>query len=178
MNDLNEKTCIACSQLIHQDARKCPHCRSWQYGKYVGWFHPTTMTVLALVLGCAILLPAGSIMYDVLHARGTSYESSDSISIVDSKVYYSEQKEGFYVSCIGTLRNNSDVAWENLHFEVRFFDSAGKLIDTLSDYYYSLVVRPHAEGAFRVHGRADKPADKYVTHKAEATWARDVRRSL
>jgi hypothetical protein len=65
----------------------------------------------------------------------------------------------------------------NLHFQVRFFNSTGELIDTLSDSDYSLVAQPHAETTFRVRGRADKPADQYVTHKVEVTWAKDSRAS-
>jgi len=101
----------------------------------------------------------------------------DSFSVVESKVHYGVEKDIPWVSCIGTIRNNTDTTWENLHFQVRFFNSAGQLIDTLSDSDYSLVAQPHSEATFRVRGRADKTADQYVTHKIEVTWAKDARGS-
>jgi hypothetical protein len=141
---------------------------------YTGWFHPVTWVALILVFGGLMVLPMASIMYDVFH-KGAVFQPSESISVVESTLHYSEQKDYPYISCIGTLRNHTEVAWEDLHFEARFFNSAGQLIDTLSDHDYSLVLRPHSEAAFRVRGRADKSADQYATHKVEVTWAKDAR---
>src|SRR6266404_9129222 len=109
MDDQSEKPCLACGQSIRQNARKCPHCCSWQYRMYTGWFHPATWTVLILVFGVMVLIPVGSIIHDIFHKRAIAYEPSRSISVVDSKVHYGEQKDCPYVSCIGTLRNNTDV---------------------------------------------------------------------
>ena len=171
----NEKLCIACGQPILESAKKCPHCRSWQYRMYTGWFHPGTWIALIVVFGGMMLIPMGSILYDMSHKRSSEFHASESLSVVESKVHYGVEKDTPYVSCIGTIRNHTDTAWEDLHFQVRFFDSAGQLIDTLSDSDYSLVAQPRSEATFRVRGRADKAADQYVTHKVEVTWAKDAR---
>lgn len=175
MSAQNEKACIACGQPILESAKKCPHCLSWQYRMYRRWFHPATWIALIVIFGGIVLIPMGSVLYDLSHKGSSQFRPSESLSVVESKVHYGIEKDVPYVSCIGTIRNNTDTAWEDLHFQVRFFDSAGQLIDTLSDSEYSLVARPHSEGAFRVRGRADKPADQYVTHKVEVTWAKDAR---
>jgi len=144
---------------------------------YTAWFHPATWIALIILFGGILLIPMGSILYDVQHKRGSEFRPSEAFSVVDSKVHYGVEKDIPHVSCIGTIRNNSDTTWENLHFQVRFFNSAGQLIDTLSDSDYALVVQAHSEGTFRVRGQADKSADQYVTHKIEVTWARDARSS-
>jgi hypothetical protein len=175
MSNEAEKHCIACGQPILAHARKCPHCRSWQYRMYTAWFHPATWIALILILGGLMLIPMGSIFYEEFYKRGTAFQHSASISVVESKIHYGVEKESAYISCIGTLRNRSDVTWQELHFQVRFFDASGALIDTLSDHDYSLVLLPHSDAPFRVRGRADKTADQYVSHKVEVTWAKDAR---
>lgn len=142
---------------------------------YTAWFHPATWIALIVVIGAMFPIPMGSILYDLPRKPSSAFRPSESFSIVESKVHYGIEKDIPNVSCIGTIRNNTDTAWEDLHFQVRFFNLAGQLIDTLSDSDYSLVVQPHSEGAFRVRGLADKSADQYATHKVEVTWAKDAR---
>lgn len=74
---------------------------------------------------------------------------------------YGKDDCGSYISVIGKLRNDTDIAWENVYFEARFYDTNNKLIDTISDNNHDLVVLPNADGAFRVRGRADKPEQSY-----------------
>jgi len=177
MNAQNERPCIACGQPILEGAKKCFHCRSWQYRMYTAWFHPATWIALIVVFGGMLLIPMGSILYDLPHKRSSEFRPSESFSVIESKVHYGVEKDIPHVSCIGTIRNNTDTAWEDIRFQVRFSNSAGQLIDTLSDSDYSLFVQPHSDATFRVRGLADKSADQYVTHKVEVTCAKDARRS-
>ncbi|HWW01246.1 MAG TPA: hypothetical protein VNZ64_16235 [Candidatus Acidoferrum sp.] len=144
---------------------------------YTAWFHPATWIALIVLFGVMMLIPMGSILYDLPHKRNPEFRPSESFSVVESKVHYGIEKDIPHVSCIGTIRNNTGTAWEDLHFQVRFFNSAGQLVDTLSDSDYSLVVQPHSEMTFRVRGLADKSADQYVTHKIQVIWAKEAHAS-
>jgi len=141
---------------------------------YTAWFHPATWIALLFIFAAMMLIPLGSLFYEVFYKRGVTSQHSASISVVESKSHYRVEKEIAYVSCIGTLTNTSDVSWENLHFQVSFYNSSGEMIDTLADHDYSLVLLPHSGAPFRIRGRADKTADQYVRHKVEVTWAKDA----
>ena len=127
----------------------------------MGWFHPATWIGFAIVFGVILLLPLGLVVFEELPKSGAEFRPAESIAILESRVHYGVERDTPYVSCIGTLSNTTDTVWEDLHFEVRFLDGNGELIDTLSDSDYSLVVQPHSEATFRVRGRADKPANKH-----------------
>lgn len=103
-------------------------------------------------------------------AQDVSFQ--DSLKIVDSKIHYSTNKnEANLISCIGTLENLSNKSWNELVFEVQYFNSENQLIDTTSEYDYSITIPAHDTIAFRVTGHAIHEASDYQAHKVRITSA-------
>jgi hypothetical protein len=98
------------------------------------------------------------------------------VVITNSKVTYSKEADGNYVSTIGTLKNEGNLKWSPLHLEVQYFNQAGNLIDTQADKNYQLILLPHTEHSFRLRDRADKPESEYATHKVYLREAEDASR--
>ena len=168
-----EKVCIACGQPIRNNSKKCPHCRAWQYRLYTACFHPATWGTLVLLVGGMLLFPMTMLINDISQKGVGEASLSKSIQVVESNLHFSEKKDGRpFISCIGKLRNTSDVSWSSLHFVLTCFNSSSQLVDTLADHDYALVLGPRSEVAFRVRGQADKTSDQYVTHKLEVVSAR------
>jgi len=96
--------------------------------------------------------------------------------VVETEMHYGKLDENSYVSVLGKLQNESDLTWQNVRFEVRFFDANHHLIDTISYSDYSLVVLAHRDSAFRVRGRADKSKEVYDHFEIDIKDAREVKR--
>lgn len=120
-----------------------------------------------------LLAPTALFLLLVVHpvfAQDVSFQ--DSLTIVDSKIHYSANKnEAHLISCIGTVENHSNKSWNELVFEVQYFNSEDQLIDTTSEYDYSIVIPAHDTIAFRVTGHAIHEASEYQTHKVRITSA-------
>ncbi|MBF0551197.1 MAG: hypothetical protein HQK60_11745 [Deltaproteobacteria bacterium] len=90
----------------------------------------------------------------------------DPVSILKvSDTTFSHSKENGYniITTIGTIKNPSNIRICELVVEVKYFDQAKKLIDTVTQPLYGIVVPPAREVGFRVRDRADKPMDAYIS---------------
>jgi hypothetical protein len=174
MNQGNNKPCIACGEPIQLQAKKCPHCHTWQTRWSLlsekPYVHYLPLAIFLIIFGVIFLG-----MYNDLFKQASFLDHKDGIVVIDSKIHFAEKGDCSYITCIGHLRNNSDVAWEDIRFEVQYFNYTGELIDTISDRDFSLVLSPHAEASFRVRGKAARNSDQYVNHKVQIRWADDVR---
>jgi hypothetical protein len=99
----------------------------------------------------------------------------EELKIVGTEMHYSTDEQGSHVSIIGTIQNMGDINWEDPHFEVRFFDSSGKLIDTVSSVDYGLVLLSAEESAFRIRATADKPEESYHRFDLVIRRAREMK---
>ena len=131
-------------------------------------FHTLVQTIACFVLFFSVP--------PIVSANSPSPNFKKSLTILNSKINHSAGKdEGCgYVSCIGHLKNNSDVTWEELVFEIQFFNSQNELIDTFTEYTYGMVVPPNEEIAFRIKDGADKNPEEYHSHKVRITSAKQV----
>ena len=91
----------------------------------------------------------------------------------ESKMHFSEEDPHAHISVIGNVTNSSEITWEDIHFEAQFFDSAGKLIDVITDTDYALVIQANGQSVFRVRGRADKPKELYDHFEIQIKKARE-----
>ena len=97
----------------------------------------------------------------------------DSLKIVESKFHYSSKKDEYnFVTCLGTVENNSDKSWDEIVFQVQYFNSQNELIDTATDYNYSMVVPANDKITFRIRAGADRGQEEYKTHKIRITSAK------
>lgn len=149
------KACRRCCTAIPAAARKCPHCLSWQ-----SRFDPQSPGFAGLLLApFLLLLVFGALL--PLRELNAPAPLLASISIDEPRLVYSDRDGRPNVSVLGFLSNTNPYPVENPHFEVRFFDASGDLIDTLSASEYALVIRPRSEAAFRVGGPALRDEAEY-----------------
>ncbi len=153
-------------------AKKCPYCHQWQ-GRWAFLYHPAVMVVLLMV-------PLVAFMLITRRELGTKENFSayrDRIVVTESSMHFSaaDDKCGPTISVVGTIRNNSEVAWEDVYLEAQYFDAGGKMIDANGAQQYGLLIPPHGEVAFRVRGPADRTEQEYTSHKVFVRSARDAR---
>jgi hypothetical protein len=161
--------CSSCREAITAGARKCPHCHAWQ-SRFAVWFHRLAPFLAFLPLVFLVL-----IFRDGFRSSANFSAYRDSLIVVKSTAHYSDAAEkcGAMISVIGTIRNNSDVPWKDLYLEVRYFDSAGTMVDTQSAEQYDLLIPAGGEVAFRVRGPAIRAEQDYVSHKVTIVGAKD-----
>lgn len=169
MPDKNQ--CATCGEAIMSIAKKCPHCHTWQSKWRLDPTSPAYYLVwIVIFLGMMWYVSLGRLM----GAEFGSYR--DALKVLDTEMHYGNPGEYSYVSVLGKLQNESDLSWQDVHFEVRFFDANHHLIDTISDSDYSLIVLAHGDSAFRVRGRADKSKEVYDHFEIDIKDAREVKR--
>ena len=110
----------------------------------------------------------------VATTQTTETDFEDDLAVTETKVNYSKVEGYGYISCIGKIQNKSNVKYDELVFEVQFFNSNNELIDTITEYNYDLVVPADDEIAFRVKGGADKDKSEYQNHQVKITSARPI----
>jgi hypothetical protein len=158
------KICYQCGEEIKEIARKCPHCQSWQTGIGAAMANPAKAALLAIVPMLFILL--WSWFWIGPRRDKNEFEKHRAeVTVTSSKMTWSKEEDGNFISIIGTLKNDGNVKWNNLQLEAQYFNPAGILIDTQSDRNYDIILLPHSEHAFRMRDYADKPASEYATHK-------------
>ena len=163
--------CATCGEAITPTAKKCPHCHTWQSKWRLDQTSPVYYLVwIVIFLGMMWFFSFGRLV-------GADFGSyRDALKVLETKMHYGKLDGYSYVSVLGTVQNDSDLTWKDVHFEVRFFDVNNHLIDTISDSDYSFIVLAHSDSAFRVRGRADKAKAFYDHFKIDIKDAREVKR--
>lgn len=157
------KECPSCCEEINAKAIKCPRCHAWQSK----WRFDQSnikhqLIFMALIFGIMGVILSSS-LGSLFNPKDFS-ESKSLIKIKDSKISYSIRECGAQITVIGTILNNSEIAWKDFNFETQFYNKNNDLIDTISDQNYDLVLLPNSESAFKVTGTADKTEPSYHHH--------------
>ncbi len=122
------------------------------------------------VIACFIHICFSHIVY----ANSEQLDFNNSLSITSSQLHFSKFKDFDYVSCIGKLKNTSNIAWDEPVIEIQFFNKENELIDTFTEYIYGMVIPANDTIAFRIKDNADKPITNYKSHKVKITSAQPV----
>lgn len=161
------KTCHMCGEQIKAIAKRCPHCTQHQ-----SKFNSPIIIfgiVLALIIVTRFLLPSTS----RLPNRETIYGSDNKLVILETTHKYSKDDCGSFITILGKLRNDTEKAWNDVHFEVKFYNDKAEQIDTFNSQLYSLVVAPKKEASFRIREKAAAPADQYKRYDIRITKAQE-----
>jgi len=161
------RPCRACCTPIPEAARKCAHCGTSQRSAM-----PVTLAALLSVAAALALL------LGILSARDLFGFPPPlaSVSIDQPRMFYSEGNSAPTVSVLGFLSNTNPFPVGDPHFEVRFFDADGDLVDTLSSSESALVIPPRSEAAFRVSGPALREQSEYSRFDIRLTQIARARR--
>lgn len=171
-NEAARKICPMCCSEIADRARKCPYCHHFQNRAALLLHHPAyavLLTCIPLLVGILVLLK----VFD----EGENFDTfNDQITITSSQFVFGETKNSDTVAVLGEVENHSATSWTDVLFQVEFFDSAGKRIDTDQKRDYLLTVPAKQKIPFKVSIRREFPKDQYAKHSVTIVSAKDARR--
>ena len=172
MAEENIKTCRYCGEKVKPAAKVCPHCRQW-----LSVFSFRNLSFLIVVTWFWIFFLLISLVVHLHATFGPGIDFSpyrNQVSVVESGMYFrTNATHAPLVSVIAVVTNRTDIAWDGIHFEARFFDKTGTLIDVgRGDYYDTLY--PKTDGAIRIDASMLHPVTSYDSYKIYIGSAHDV----
>lgn len=149
-----KKECLGCFELIHEKAKKCPHCQQIQLKLYTTQYNKwVVVPLVALLLGFMLYL-----FNDILRMTKSG---GPEVLVVESSTLYSRNIAGTdFVSCSGVLTNDSRRDAADIDLRADFFDEKEQLIDTFA-VRSNLRVNSGEKSSYRVRAEADKPLAEY-----------------
>lgn len=170
MDQVKTKVCRMCYKEIDSRARICPHCRRWQS---ILWKLLWVAGLVMLAVPVCALLLGGLGLYRIYDEGERFSDYLDPIAVVSSEFKFGERKDRATVAVVGKVKNNSDIAWKNIQFEVQFFNREGKMVDTEHKGSFSMVLLPDRVNSFKVSFAREFPVSEYASHAVRVTYARD-----
>jgi hypothetical protein len=98
----------------------------------------------------------------------------DSISVVESRMNFQSDQLGTAIYVVAVLTNKCELAWKSPQLDVRFYNQAGTLIDTVA-YSGGGIIYPNGELAIRVKNRPSHAISEYDSCKVFVRSAIDPR---
>ncbi len=170
MVDLDHKQCPQCAERIKATAKKCPFCMTPQGKKR--WF----LSLLALLPFIFMMIYISRIPSGLNKPKFQFADYTQQVRVTSSEMHFETlgKETERTVTVLGTVRNDSNIAWRHPRYEVRFFNKAGKLIDTETSEISHTALAPHQEQGFRIQTTASKPIADYATLQVKLVTAEDA----
>jgi hypothetical protein len=173
--DRPSKTCRYCLEPIHAEARRCPHCRSWQ-SRWAALLHPASyfVYVAATLAFFAVLLVFAAQMT----SEGEDFADwREKARVVESQMTFEAVEDGQpRIVVVAVLENESPVPWGRLSLEARFYDTGGQLIDVDNEWDVGVALPAHGSHACRLVLVPYLSVDRYASHEVFVRAAKDERK--
>lgn len=172
--DESRKRCIHCGEDMAGDAKRCPHCRSWQSKWY-----PDQQSIGGQLIGIVIVVPLLLVIFGFIYffdRPSRTCIGTSELKIVSSEMFQTQVGERKYVGVLGALTNGTSQAVADPSFHVEVFNAEGALVDAFSRQEYGLVVGPHSSSSFRIMEPAARNQDAYRSHRVELRWITKARK--
>jgi RNA polymerase subunit RPABC4/transcription elongation factor Spt4 len=167
------KTCRMCAMEIPAKAKKCPYCHHWQ--NWYRIFAPNKSLMAGLIIVILVLI-CFQIVMNKMFDRGRGFAPYRSqISLLDTEMVFGDGQCGPIIAIMGRIKNDSDVVWRDVQYEVEFHDAAGKMVDTVQGGQYSSVVQAHQIHPFKFSSEREFPKESYVSFQIRVLTARDAK---
>jgi len=101
-------------------------------------------------------------------------EALGALQILEPRMNWLDATNGPQIYVTGILTNQSPVAWKDLEFECRFFDTDGVMVD-VGNASFMWTIQAHDDLAFRVRVTPVRPAADYGRVKPLVSAARNAR---
>jgi hypothetical protein len=96
------------------------------------------------------------------------------LRVTESRMNWAQTKDGLRIYMTGILTNQSPVAWKDVEFECRFYDTNGVMVDAAHSHG-SLTVHPNDDTAFRTVVIPSAATNDYTSYKLSVTTARNAK---
>jgi len=139
------KKCTSCQSEIDEKAKRCPKCQSYQK-----WYaNPQNYSWL-------FILP----FMVFLFSRGPSFRKAEYLDHKDeftfneiSQSLDDSEDNGKVINFVYSVKNNSELTWQGIDYQVFGKDKAGKVIFTNSAGSYNWTIHPKSESMLTVQVR-------------------------
>ena len=173
------KTCPYCTEAVKVHARVCPRCRQWLVFRslrnpaFASLVFTGTITVIYVPLLILFLVR----MEQSFNPRPLYHEAPQKLRLTESRMNWKQFDSGLRVVLTGVVTNDSNIPWEDVKFECRFFDTNGSIIDVANASGYTSV-QPHDDAAFRLFITPSRDTNVYSSYKLTIVDARNGRRGF
>ncbi len=101
-------------------------------------------------------------------------EFRDSLRVLEYRMNWVEKDKQPLIYVTGILTNQGPVAWKEVEFECRFYDTNGLMVDVYNAHGY-FTIFPNDDRAFRVSVSPLRPSQDYVSLKLSVSTARNIK---
>jgi hypothetical protein len=165
-------TCKTCFSEIDKRAKKCPYCQSWQSRLRATLFNPAFLLIIFFLL----LLGLTS-YFDTQFTQKINFaDYKNKIIISDSRIEFGENSCGETVAIIGKVKNQSEIDWKDITYEVVFYDKEKHVSDTNQQNAYSFIIPANEEVPFKISMKKEFDLNKYQNYEIRILSARSKMR--
>ena len=151
------KSCIACFETIHAQARKCPHCHQVQ-NKLANAIN--LPAVSAVAFGILLLLFAWLVYVISQFGRKEGFNSQ--LASGPATVRISTVDGHPTVSCFAPIRNKSNLPWGRPSLQAEYFNSKKDLVD-VQHSRESFTLYPWLTATARLSGAPVSDTSEYAS---------------
>ena len=164
---METKQCHSCCEDIKPEAKQCPHCQSYQ-----STYHKVLKSPIGgAVIGVAAVWIFFGFLIGNRFENNSIYDPVEVLSITESTFQFKEASCGEQVVVLGKITNSGENPLTDIVFDIEFFDESGKLVDTISDTEFDLVIPPGSKKSFKVIGKSGANENIYSSHKVSVAKA-------
>lgn len=161
-----------CQMDIPEKAKKCPHCQHFQSRAAMFFYSPAFPIAIALIVFLILIATLEAMLFD----RGEQFQSfAGQVQITDSKIVFGERKDGPVIAVLATMKNDSEIPWNEVRFQVDFKDAAGKVVDAAQKHEYSFYIPAKESLPIKLSFRREFPETIYASHSVRVISAKDGR---
>ena len=158
---METKKCYSCCEEIKAEAKQCPHCQSYQSPINRLFKSPTAGAIIGVA---AVWIFFASFIGERFE-NNAIYDPKEVLVVSDSSIQFKDASCGKQVVVLGKVSNKGEQVLTDIVFDIEFYDESGKLIDSVSDTEYDLVIPPGSTKSFKIKGSSGASEDLYATHK-------------
>jgi len=163
------KTCKMCFKEIDERAKKCPFCQHWQTKLQSFYRNPASAIIAAIAI-----MAFGSWFIDSLFSPKHDFESfKNKIEITKNSIEFGNNSCGQTVAILGSIKNNSQIDWRAVKFEIVFYDNDNNVTDTEQIEKYSFSLPANEEVPFKLSMKKEFDDTRYIGHRIRIISARE-----
>lgn len=172
MNTEQSKVCPYCAEQVKPRAKVCPFCKQWL--SFWSLRNPAAFIISITLLA---VFGLGWMVHDIHHRldRGVDFSTyRDDITVMQSRMNFQTNEDTPEIDTVLVLTNKSDLAWQRVEVELRYFNDNGELIDARHDWSPG-VMYPHQDSAWTVPVKPALALSDYASNSVCVRYATDAR---